>query len=278
MGINSTLGHDQILRLQAAITSARLTRSRDALLGHISPQFVASLPIAAGPGQQVLMDLDALRLAGELTDGTVPLAIWLANAIQLCGGQQEERVFAEALERVQLGAAARARPQSRQGISGSREADPAAVVVHHHHGDTHMGSNTINITGGTIGAIASGDHATATGYVTVGASGPITQEQHKAAITQAQNALNADQDTLERIDGRLYEALGQFLRLARQIQVEQQSIAEVQARMKATLDDVWAQQIARGMRPQALPAGLQVVEALAKSAATAQVATRLLGA
>ena len=43
-----------------------------------------------------------------------------------------------------------------------------------------------------------------------------------------------------------YEALGQFLRLAREFQVEQQTLREVQAKMKETMDDVWTQHAAAG--------------------------------
>jgi hypothetical protein len=147
--------------------------------------------------------------------------------------------------------------------------------VHTGSGDIHAGSTfTTNVTTSTIGAIATGDHAVATGHIAP--TSLMTQEHHKAAITQAQNALNADQDALERIDERLYEALGQFLRMARQIQVEQQSLAQVQAKMKETLDEMWAQQAANGARPQALPEGLKVVGELAKSPVMGEVVKALL--
>ncbi len=272
------LDHEGILELRRAVISACLGESRRALLAHISAELVASLPVAAAPGEQVLMDIDALDRIGELTDGSVPLAVWLRNAIQLCGGRQEEKIFSDALEQVRGGAALSARSQ---GIKSARQEpdQPAATIVHHHHGDAHMGSTfTTNITGSTIGAFAQGDGAVATGHVVVGAAGTRTQEQHKTAISQAQTALVHDQDALERIDDRLYEALGQFLTLARKIQVEQQSLAEVQAKMKETLDDVWAQQEAKGMKLKLLPEGLGVVEALAKSPITAEIARRLLGA
>ena len=152
-------------------------------------------------------------------------------------------------------------------------------VYHHHHGDTHMGSTfTTNITGSTVGAFAQGHGAVATGHVTIGATESLTQEQHKTAISAAQTALVHDQDALEQIDDRLYEALGQFLTLARKIQVEQQSLVEVQRLMKATLDDVWAQQEAKGMKPKLLPKTLEVAESLLKSPAMAEVAKKLLGA
>jgi hypothetical protein len=147
----------------------------------------------------------------------------------------------------------------------------------HYHGETHMGDKyNVTTTNSTIGAQAIGKNAHAVGTVNMSTPGTLTQEQHKAAITQAQNALNEDQDALERLDNRLYEALGQFLRMARQIQVEQQSLAQVQVKMKETLDDVWVQQVAKGLRPQALPEGLKVIEALAKSPITVEVAKKLL--
>lgn len=148
-----------------------------------------------------------------------------------------------------------------------------------HHGDTHMGDKfTTNITGSTVGALAQGRGAVATGHVTIGATESLTQEQHKTAISAAQTALVHDQDVLEQIDDRLYEALGQFLTLARKIQVEQQSLAEVQAQMKATLDEVWAQQEAKGMKSQLLPKGLEVAASLLKSPTMAEVVKKLLGA
>lgn len=265
------LNHDHILRLQTAITSARLTRSRDALLAHISDQFVASLPVAPVPGEQVLMDLDALNAAGELADGSLPLAIWLSNAIPLCGGRQEEKVFAEALERVQPGAAARARARSRQSTSSSREAEPAAAVVHHHHGEVHMGSKFVtNISGSTVGAFAQGDHAVATGHVTIGAAGAPTQAQHQEHIKAAKKALADDE---ERLEAKVYEALEKFLKQAREVKVEARPVAEVQDEIQGILDRIWAEQTTK-----TLPKGLNVTNAMAKSPVMSQATKKLIGA
>ncbi|WP_437968160.1 hypothetical protein WMF04_02175 [Sorangium sp. So ce260] len=140
-----------------------------------------------------------------------------------------------------------------------------------------MGSNfTTSITSSHIGAFGQGDSVTVSGNLTVGTAGSFSQEQYKAVIKEAQTALVHDQDALERIDERLYEVLNQFLTMARKIQVEQQGLADVQAKMKETLDEIWAQQAAKGLRTQALPEGLKVVEALAKSPITAEVAKHLL--
>lgn len=98
--IGRLLDHDEIHRLRAAVVSAHLTGSRQALLAHISAEFTATLPVSKVPGEQVLMDLDALNKAGTLIDGSVPLATWLKNAVPLCGGRQQAGVFSEALARI----------------------------------------------------------------------------------------------------------------------------------------------------------------------------------
>ncbi|WP_437933818.1 hypothetical protein [Sorangium sp. So ce341] len=150
--------------------------------------------------------------------------------------------------------------------------EPSAL---HHYGDFIMGSKyTSNITGSNVGAVAVGDHAQATGTVNFGATATLTQEQHRAAIKEAQKALIDDEDKLEPL---VYEALGQFLRLARDIQVEQKNLVEVQAKMKETLDEVWAQKAAEGLRPQALPNTLEVVGAIAKHPVAGEVLKKLLG-
>jgi hypothetical protein len=125
------LSHDEILELRGAVISARLARRRDALLAHLPPEFTDSLPVAGIPGDQILMDLVALHAAGELIDGSLPLAIWLKNAAQLCGGQQEEKVFTEALERVRSGAA---RPPGSQVHSLTLGDQARAITIAHQHG------------------------------------------------------------------------------------------------------------------------------------------------
>ena len=269
------LSHEEILELQRAVVEAHLGGSRDPLLAGISPAFTASLPSARAPGEQVLTDLAALNSAGELADGSVPLKIWLKTAVQLCGGRREEKVFADALERLGEGqASAGAQTSASQGIA--RQAKAPAPAVHHHHGDTHMGNKyTITNTNSTIGAQGVGDGITVTGSLTIGAPVVPTQAQHVENIKAAKKALVDDEDQLTPL---LHEVLGQFLRMARDIQVEQKNLAQVQALMKNTLDEVLAQQAAKGLRPQALPEGLKVVGELAKSPVMGEVVKKLLGA
>lgn len=158
---------------------------------------------------------------------------------------------------------------------GSRQQDPMVII--HNHGEAQVGDKyTTNITGATMGAVAVGPGAAATGRIEVGAQF-LTQAAHRKAVAEAQAALVHDQDALEQLDARLFDALNQFLRLARSIEVEQKSLTELQAAMKQTLDDVWAEHVAKGMRPQLLPKALEVASAVASNPIMAEVVRRVIG-
>ena len=151
-------------------------------------------------------------------------------------------------------------------------------LVIHNYGEAQVGDKyTTKIEGGSnVGAMAVGTGAKAMGNVTVTSQVP-TQEQHREAVAKAQGALVRDQDALEQIDDRLFEALNQFLSMARKIQVDQMSIKDAQAKMKETIDDVWAQQIAKGMKPKLLPKTLEVAGAILTNPIMGEVAKRLIG-
>jgi len=265
------LPHDHILKLQEAVISAQLTGSRSALLAGIDGNLVAGLPDAENRADQILQDLNAMNETGELADGSMPLATWLTNAISRTRGKREEAIFAAALEHVRPGSSA---TTASTRTKGARAEPAAAPVVHHHHGDVHMGSTfATTITGSTVGAVAVGDHATASGTVHVH-HGQVTQAQHEEHVRKAKKALIDDEGKLDEL---VHEALGQFLTLARKIQVEQQSLAETQVRMKATLDEVWKAQIAKGMQPEVLPKTLEVVKALMENPVMGEVTKKLVG-
>jgi hypothetical protein len=91
------LPRKQIQRVHAAAVAAPLTSSRAALLGGIDLAFVDSLTICTNPSSQILSDLHALNAAEPLSDGAVPLRIWLENALTLAGHRVEADVFRSAL-------------------------------------------------------------------------------------------------------------------------------------------------------------------------------------
>lgn len=91
------LNSDQILKLHDAAVRARLFDARDTLLAGIDPAFVAVLPVKPSPIQQILSDLHVLNDAEVLADGTVPLQLWLKNAIAITEALKEATVFEEFL-------------------------------------------------------------------------------------------------------------------------------------------------------------------------------------
>jgi hypothetical protein len=91
------LPRQQIQRVHAAAVAAQLTSSRAALLGGIDLAFVDSLTICTNPSSQILSDLHGLNAAEQLSDGAVPLRIWLENALALAGQRVEADVFLSAL-------------------------------------------------------------------------------------------------------------------------------------------------------------------------------------
>ncbi|WP_437968161.1 hypothetical protein WMF04_02180 [Sorangium sp. So ce260] len=144
----------------------------------------------------------------------------------------------------------------------------APTAVHHYHAPVHTAA-TYNSTfvGSTVGAVALGDHATATGKVDRSAAS-LTQERHQAAVKEARKALLDDEDLLE---AQVYEALTRFLISVREVQVEGLPLLEVQAAMAAALKEAWPQQ--GTMQP--LPHGLAVIEALGQHPSMAEVTKRL---
>ena len=91
--------HSEIVRLHKAVITAGLAESRTALLSGIDPHFVAQLASPAVPSERILQDLYAMNTVSELADGSVPLAVWLKNAIALSAGRAEAATFQEALHR-----------------------------------------------------------------------------------------------------------------------------------------------------------------------------------
>lgn len=133
----------------------------------------------------------------------------------------------------------------------------------HYHGDVVMGSKNIASVGegSFVVGMAVGDGARADGSVNQHQEGGITQQEHAAMIKEAQIALVHCQDEIHSL---LYDALNQFLRLVREIQVDQRSMAECQAKIMEAYDQTWAEQAAKGMRPQTISKASEIVAALVK--------------
>jgi hypothetical protein len=90
------LSQTDILRVHAAAISALANTSRTALLGGLPAEMIARFPLAAGPAEQILCDLNALNAERALVGGHKPLVIWLANASALASLRPEYVIFEQA--------------------------------------------------------------------------------------------------------------------------------------------------------------------------------------
>lgn len=122
MGI---LNQAEIRELHEAIVSAGLGDSRTALLAGLAPGFIAALPRVQPPGEQLLVDLNAINDAGTLVDGTVPLVQVARNALTLAGSRREEDLFRCTLQVIEKRVAKKT-PAS--GTSRSRAPTPPRAV------------------------------------------------------------------------------------------------------------------------------------------------------
>jgi len=123
-----------------------------------------------------------------------------------------------------------------------------------------MGSSyQITNTHSHVGALAVGEGASATGSVTVSGGVP-TREEYENCLRAARKALVEDEDRLEGLSQGLSDALVQFLRLAREIQIDQRAILDGQSLIKASVDDLWAKQVAQQHKGVTLPAVLEVAK------------------
>jgi hypothetical protein len=87
------LSREALDEIRATATKIGLSDSRLALMGGIDAAFVSSLPVTAAPAAQVMMDLDALNRVPRLSDGSVPLWLWLSKAVSLSRSRSECAVF-----------------------------------------------------------------------------------------------------------------------------------------------------------------------------------------
>lgn len=91
------LPFQQIIGLRAAVKDAGLATSRQGLFSGIDEGFRLAIPVQQTPIEQVATDLQRLNQTERLVDGTVPLEIWLMNAIDFATDATAAAVLQEAL-------------------------------------------------------------------------------------------------------------------------------------------------------------------------------------
>lgn len=94
------LPDDRILAIHTAAVELQLAAQQDALLAGLPGSYVATLPSQGTPSARFLHVLRSLNAVTALTDGIVPLVIWLRNAAALTAARPEGRLFETALSHV----------------------------------------------------------------------------------------------------------------------------------------------------------------------------------
>jgi V8-like Glu-specific endopeptidase len=101
------LSNQQLSTLKTAVENALLARGsfydaavRFLLARGIRPAFLLALPALPAPGLQLDLDLTSFNNVERLSDGTVPLEIWLRNALALLQAQQQAATVQEMLDLV----------------------------------------------------------------------------------------------------------------------------------------------------------------------------------
>ncbi|WP_236245715.1 trypsin-like peptidase domain-containing protein [Streptomyces sp. CC210A] len=121
------LSSEAILAVKdAALDSGLVDPSvRPLLLDGILPRFAASLPLHAAPAVQVQSDLVRLNQVSRLVDGSVPLEIWLRNAVAQTAQPAPLAVFQQALDDVARDAGGEPDP-----LAGRPAAELKERIVH----------------------------------------------------------------------------------------------------------------------------------------------------
>ncbi|MFD7627345.1 trypsin-like peptidase domain-containing protein [Streptomyces sp. NPDC059851] len=96
------LTSDEVFKLYEAALEAGLAEpaARNLLFSGIMPKYKAVLPLLAAPGMQVQSDLNEMNQVERLVDSTVPLEVWLRNAVAQTTQAGPRAVFQRALDEV----------------------------------------------------------------------------------------------------------------------------------------------------------------------------------
>lgn len=95
-----------LLEISRVAIELGLDQNREGLLGGIDRAYTSTLSIAAAPAAQLLSDLTALDDAERLQDGSIPLRLWLENAIFLAAMRGQTELFQRGLDAIDLRLAA----------------------------------------------------------------------------------------------------------------------------------------------------------------------------
>jgi hypothetical protein len=149
------------------------------------------------------------------------------------------------------------------------------VIQQHGSGNSANVGNTTSSTihASNVAGVAAGPGASATG--TVGASdGQVSRADFVAFVGTAQKALVDAQDQL---GDATYEELSKIVHRVRKLEFETASAAQLQARIKSTVDDAEIERVAAQLKGTPGVSGLEVFKLLFASPITVELAKKLMG-
>jgi hypothetical protein len=94
------LPHLDLLAIHAAGVEVGLPKRRKGCLVGMNKAYVQDLTVGDSLSDQQLLDLDAFNMEPPLTDGSVPLHVWLTNASSIAKRKREARLFEHARDHV----------------------------------------------------------------------------------------------------------------------------------------------------------------------------------
>lgn len=94
------LSPDEIQQIHETSVALDLAKKRNSLLSGIPIDFVNSISTDPAPASQLLLDLNTLNSIEKLADGSIPLQLWLKNAVVLSSSRKQKAIFTKALRKL----------------------------------------------------------------------------------------------------------------------------------------------------------------------------------
>jgi len=141
-------------------------------------------------------------------------------------------------------------------------------------GSANMGNTYRNkVTNSPGTAVAQGEHANATASATIRSREALTQEEYEQEIDETHGVLMSER---RQLDADVWKVLDEFLRVARELNVGQLSLAEQQSKVTDALDDIWVAQKMKELKSNPLSDGLKVAQKLLGNPVMQEVAKKLV--
>jgi hypothetical protein len=92
----------------------------------------------------------------------------------------------------------------------------------------------------------------------------VLQQEHASILLEIQSDLVQLQAQLDELGDGVFDALWQSLRQVAKLRIDEQPSEQLVRQTKSTIEDLWARQVAKDLRPRSLDKVPGVLEALSK--------------